>query len=242
MILVQTADVELECIHSQVIRKKQNALHFALFKKNGNIIMVHVLDMGLLYNFVSVGTKDGCQGVANVRYQRAKKSFTLKYNPDFKWSHSLYKLLNQRQSYGEHITLLNRDDRAGFRLDSTYTHKSQPALSIKPTATTRTDFTNKYAAQLQVTSYNFSKTATSDEICIGVVKATGLHEKNPSQHAADLQRVEELGVVKQLISSTALVHYGAQHLRTTMNDQDGKSLDAPTKRFRVPQQGQILLQ
>ncbi len=137
------------------------------------------------------------KGVANVRYQRTRKSFTLKYNPDFKWSRSLYKLLNQLQSDGEHIMLLNRDDQAGFRLDSTYMHKSQPALSIKPTATTRTDFTNKYAAQLQVTSYNFSKTATSDEICIRVVKATGLHEKNPSHHAADLQRVEELNVVKR---------------------------------------------
>ena len=79
----------------------------------------------------------------------------------------------------------------------TYTHKSEPVLSIKPTATTRTDFTSKFAAQLQVTSYNFSKTTTSDEICIGLVKATGLHEKSPSQHAADLQRVERLDVVKK---------------------------------------------
>ena len=137
------------------------------------------------------------KGVANVRYQRARKSFTLKFNPDFKWSRSLYKLLNQLQNDGKHALLLNRDDQAGFRLDSTYTHKNQPVLSVKPTATTHTDFTNKYAAQLQVTSYNFSKTATSDEICVGVVKATSLHEKNPSQHAADLQRVEQLDVVKK---------------------------------------------
>ena len=135
--------------------------------------------------------------VANVRYQRARKSFTLKFNPDFKWSRSFYKLLNQLQNDGKHALLLNRDDQAGFRLDSTYTHKNQPVLSVKPTATTHTDFTNKYAAQLQVTSYNFSKTATSDEICVGVVKATGLHEKSPSQHAADLQLVEQLDVVKK---------------------------------------------
>jgi hypothetical protein len=121
----------------------------------------------------------------------------LKFNPDFKWSRSLYKLLNQLQNDGKYILLLNRDDQAGFRLDSTYTQKSQPVLSIKPTATTPTDFTSKYAAQLQVTSYNFSKTTTSDKICIGVVKATGLHENNPSQHAADLQSVEQLDVVKK---------------------------------------------
>ena len=138
-----------------------------------------------------------------MRYQRARKCFSLKYNPEFKWSRSLYKLLNQLQSDGKHILLLNRDDQAGFKLDSTYTHKSQPALSIKPTAiliTTRTDFTGKHTAQLQVTSYNFSKTTTSDEICIGVVKATGLHEKSPSQHSADLQSVELLEAVKKAFS------------------------------------------
>ena len=33
--------------------------------------------------------------------------------------------------------------------------------------------------------------------CVGVVKATGLHEKSPSQHAADLQCVEQLDVLKK---------------------------------------------
>lgn len=97
--------------------------------------------------------------------------------------------------------LLNRDDQAGFRLDSTYTHKSLPTLSVKPTATTRTDFLNKYAAQLQVSSYNFSKTSTTAEVCVGIVKASGLHEKNPSQHAADLEKVEKLEVSRHLFLS-----------------------------------------
>ena len=35
-----------------------------------------------------------------------------------------------------------------------HTHKSLPTSSVRPTATTRTDFMNKYSAQLQVTSYN----------------------------------------------------------------------------------------
>lgn len=141
------------------------------------------------------------KGVANVKYQRARKCFSIKYNPDYKWSRSLYKVLNQLQSDGKHIMLLNRDDQAGFRLDSTYTHKSLPTLSVKPSATTRTDFLNKYSAQLQVTSYNFSKTSTSDEVCIGIVKASGLHEKSPSQHAADLQKVQKLDVSKHIFLS-----------------------------------------
>ena len=36
------------------------------------------------------------KGVANLKYQRAKKRFTLKFNPDTKWSCSLYKNLNFR--------------------------------------------------------------------------------------------------------------------------------------------------
>ena len=35
------------------------------------------------------------KGVANVKYQRARKCFSIKYNPDYKLSRSMYKLLNQ---------------------------------------------------------------------------------------------------------------------------------------------------
>ncbi len=136
--------------------------------------------------------------MANVKYQRARKCFTVKYNPDYKWSRSLYKLFDQLQIDGRHILLLNQDDQAGFHLDSTYTHKSIPTLSLKPTVTTRTDFTNKYSAQLQVTSYNFSKTMNSDEVCFGIVKASALHEKCPSQHAADLESLENIEEKKQV--------------------------------------------
>ena len=93
------------------------------------------------------------------------------------------------------MLLLNRDDQAGFRLDSTYTHKTIPMLSIKPTQTTRTDLLSKCPAQIQTTSYTFPKTETSD-ICIGVVKASQLHEKSPSQHADDIIAVEGFSVSK----------------------------------------------
>ena len=125
------------------------------------------------------------KGVANVRYQKARKGFNLKFNLDYKWSRSLHKLLNQLQSDGTRILLLNRDDQAGFRLDTTYTHKSTAV-------TTRTDFVNKYKAQLQISSYNFFKTQTTSEVCVGIVKASGVEVKSPSQHAADLKVVEKL--------------------------------------------------
>lgn len=53
--------------------------------------------------------------VANVKYQKPRKGFDLKFNPDMK-------CLGKLQKDGRHILLLNRDDQAGFRLDSTYTH------------------------------------------------------------------------------------------------------------------------
>ena len=51
---------------------------------------------------------------------------------------------------------------------------------------------NKYPSQLQVTSYNFSKTKTTPELCGGVVKASFVYPKNPAQHASDLDMLEEM--------------------------------------------------
>ena len=50
---------------------------------------------------------------------------------------------------------------------------------------------NKYSVQLQVTSYNFSKMSTSTEVCVGIVKESGFHEKSP-QHAGVIEKVENL--------------------------------------------------
>ena len=44
---------------------------------------------------------------------------------------------------------------------------------------------------LQITSYNFPATGTTAEICAGVVKAPGRFPKNPVQHAADLNMLEQ---------------------------------------------------
>ena len=133
------------------------------------------------------------KGVANIKYQKPRKGFDLKFNPDMKWSRSFYKCLDKLQNDGRHILLLNRDDQAGFRLDSTYTHKSIPSFNVgSPTVTTHTDFLNKHQAQLQTTSYNFSSTSTTSEVCCGVVKASVVHEKSPSQHASDLMMLEKI--------------------------------------------------
>ena len=56
---------------------------------------------------------------------------------------------------------------------------------------------NKYPSQLQVTSYNFSKTKTTPELCAGIVKASFIYPKNPAQHSADLDMLEEREELKR---------------------------------------------
>ena len=132
------------------------------------------------------------KGVANIKYQRARKGFNLKFNPDSKWSRSLYKCLDQLQNDGKHMLLLNRDDQAGFRLDTTFTHKSAPSLNANgSTITTHTDFVNKHQSQLQTTSYILQTTSYKTEVCAGVVKASMVHQKDPSQHAADINMLQK---------------------------------------------------
>ena len=98
---------------------------------------------------------------------------------------------DQLQDNGVHMLLLNRDDQAGFRLDTTFTHKSTPSLNVSgSTVTTHTDFVNKHQSQLQTTSYNFTRTSTTTEVCVGVVKASTVHQKDPSQRAADINMLQ----------------------------------------------------
>ena len=134
-------------------------------------------------------------GVAKVTTRRARKGFTLKYNPDTHWSAAFYKGLNSIQlADGRDLCFLNRDDATGFRLDTLATCKqhSTPTVRGSEVLTTRTDYVNRYTSTLQTTSYNFTATKTTTEICAGVVKApTTIHPKNPCQHAADLAMLEQ---------------------------------------------------
>ena len=74
---------------------------------------------------------------------------------------------------------LNRDDQAGFRLDTTYTHRGHRSISVhgEQKVTCHTDYlNNKYSSILKTTSYVFRKSETTSEKCLGVVKA---HEVFP---------------------------------------------------------------
>lgn len=99
---------------------------------------------------------------------------------------------------GTDIININRDDQAGFRLDTVATYNKQETLCIQDSVplTTKTDYVKKYPSTLQTTSYNFSSTGTSAEICAGIVKAIPLHQKNPAPHAHDLNVTETYSEVK----------------------------------------------
>ena len=131
--------------------------------------------------------------VAKITTRRARKGFNLRYNPDSHWSSAFYKYLGQYQfKDGKNITNINRDDASGYRLDTLATNKqyATPVVVGNDILTTRTDYVNKYSSVLQVTSYNFTATNSTGEACVGIVKASCLHPKNPCQHATDLKMLE----------------------------------------------------
>ena len=133
------------------------------------------------------------QGAANVTCRRARKGFSIRLNPDSHWSGALYRGLDWLQlKDGQDKVILNRDDQAGFRLDTTSTHKIGKSIGLQnePTLTTRTDFVNNYKSVLQTTSYLFMETETTPTGCIGVVKAHFNYPKCPPQHMADLEMLE----------------------------------------------------
>lgn len=88
---------------------------------------------------------------------------------------------------------VNRDDAAGFRLHTMATHRLHrtPIVQGQQSLTTYAVYVNKYPSLLQTTSYNFSGTQTTGEVCVGMVKASGLYPKNPAQHAADIAFIEK---------------------------------------------------
>lgn len=130
------------------------------------------------------------RGEAKITCRRARKGFTVRLNADAHWSCAFYKGLDFLQLQdGSHQFLLNRDDQAGFRLDTTYDHKHSKTITTtnKPSLTTRTDFNNSYPSVIQTTSYLFMETKTTKQACVGVVKPHHIYPKNPAQHAADLE-------------------------------------------------------
>ncbi|CAB4005889.1 Chromatin modification-related YNG2 [Paramuricea clavata] len=186
-------------------------------------------------------------GVAKIVSKRARKGFSVKLNVDAHWSCALYNGLDFLQlKDGRDKMILNRDDAAGFRLDSTFTHKQHKILAEagNPELTTRTtDFLNKYTATLQTSSYMFLETETTPETCIGVVKAHKVHHKNPAQHASDLEMLESNDEAKSSLAGQidcirvdgatdeGPSHYEVQFMWTERHINHGKICTMVTTRF-----------
>ena len=133
------------------------------------------------------------KNVANITCRNARKGFSIKFNPDAHFNTAMYRGLDHLQEKdGTKALVLNRDDAAGFRLDSTFTHKQHASFATtgSPEVTIRSDYLNKYTSILQVSSYCFLSTETTKEVCCGLVKAHMLFEKNPAQHMADLNMLQ----------------------------------------------------
>lgn len=145
------------------------------------------------------------KGIAKVTTRRARKGFELRYNPDKHWSGAMYRILNRLQyTDGNDITNINRDDASGFRLDTLTTHAKHgsPTVTGQDILTTYTDYVNRHPSTLQTTSYNFTATATTKEICVGVVKAAKIYPKNPAQHSADLDMLSQLPELQPAFMNT----------------------------------------
>ncbi len=128
-------------------------------------------------------------GAANIKSKRARKGFNVRLNVDAHWSAAFYRGLDKIQlADGRDKCIINRDDAAGFRLDTTYTHKQRPLIADanNPEITTRTDYVNKYSSILQTTSYLVLETKTTPQLAAGIVKPHIVFQKNPAQHASDL--------------------------------------------------------
>ena len=127
------------------------------------------------------------RGKAKVTWRRSRKGFNMKYNPDMHWSCSFYKGLDLLQlEDGRKKTLINRDDQAGYGLDTTYTHKGRGVLSSNAA-----EVTDSYNSVLQTSSYLVMETKIKPQACAGVVKASYVFPKKPSQHASDLRQLEK---------------------------------------------------
>ncbi|XP_041459979.1 uncharacterized protein LOC121411367 [Lytechinus variegatus] len=135
------------------------------------------------------------KGVAQITSRRARKGWNIRLNPDSHWSNTLYRDLDTLQLQdGRNKLVLNRDDAAGFRLDTTYTHKQYKSVSLKeqPELTTHTDYVNKYKSVLQTSMHLIVETENTAQKVLGVVKAHQLYPKDPSQHMADLYMMAKM--------------------------------------------------
>ena len=133
-------------------------------------------------------------GLAKVITRRARKGFTLRFNPDKHWSAAFYQSLNWLQYTDDHSILNN--DASGFRLDTLATHCKHATPVVGETVMIRIDYVNKCASVLHTTSYNFTGSNTTGEMCAGIMKPAKVFPKNPAQHAADLKKLSKTPELK----------------------------------------------
>ena len=70
------------------------------------------------------------KGVAKITCRKARKGFSVKFNPDAHYSSAMYRGLDYLQLMdGTKALTLNRDKAAGFRLNTAFTHKQHASFS-----------------------------------------------------------------------------------------------------------------
>ena len=72
------------------------------------------------------------------------------------------------------------------------THSKHPSPMVQgeQVLTSHMNYVNNYPSTLQTTSYNFTGTKITPKLCTGVIKASKVYPKNPSQHLAELELLE----------------------------------------------------
>ena len=81
-----------------------------------------------------------------------------------------------------------------------------------------------WVSVLQTTSYNFSRIATTGELCAGLVKAPKVHEKNPAQHMADLCQLENQSeLIPAFVNMQTGIPKSVEYIRV-----DGASDEGPS--------------
>ena len=104
--------------------------------------------------------------------RRSHKGFNIKYNPYAHSSGALYKAWDVlRLADDRNKVLINRDDQAGFRLDTVYTHKGHSVLCEEMETTTRFDYVSSHSSIFQTTLYHVMESNTTPQAFAGIVNA-----------------------------------------------------------------------
>jgi hypothetical protein len=129
--------------------------------------------------------------LANVRYQKGVKGFCLKLCVDARWSNCQYHMYDYLFFNHLRVVVINLDDAAVFRLDTSTTHCQHGTVAniSQPVLMPTTDYSLSYPAQITVTSHLFERTKFQKTRAIGVVKPSFLFNKLAFQHFMDTEHI-----------------------------------------------------